>query len=404
MFRRRQKQVVITDDARITELLTRGVDEIITEDSLAGKLHSGRQLRVKLGVDPTSPHLHLGRSVPLLKLRDFQELGHQVIFIVGDFTGVIGDTSDKDGERPMLSPEEVKHNQQTYFEQVGKLIDLDKAEFRYNSEWLGKLTYHDIGEQADQFSVTDFIARENIKRRLEAGTRISLREVLYPLMQGYDSVAVNADIEIGGVDQRFNLLAGRTLQRHFGQEPQEVIMTTFPVLGFDGKKMSSSWGNTINFSDTPNDMYGKVMRVHDELIETYLYTLTRMPLEEVVVLVDAMKDGNPRDVKMRLAREVVTLYHNKEVAQRAEEQFIETFSEGGLPDTIEKLSVHSGSLLRDILVEHGIVPSHSQARRLITEGALSYPEKNTTVSDPNEKITETAIVKVGKHRFVKLVV
>src|ERR1035437_6652152 len=231
----------------IEELLTRGVSEIIGKKELEDKLHLGKPLRIKLGIDPTSPNLHLGRSIPLLKLRDFQKLGHIVVFIIGDFTGIIGDTSDQDAERPMLTKEIIDENQKTYFEQVGKIIDLSKAEFHHNSDWLEKLTYREIGEQADCFSVSDFVARENIAKRLEEGKRVSLREVLYPLMQGYDSVAIKADIELGGNDQRFNLLAGRKLQEKYGQEPQSIIMGPL-IEGLDGRKMSSSWGNTINVS------------------------------------------------------------------------------------------------------------------------------------------------------------
>ncbi len=213
-----------TDPKKIEELLTRGVDEVIDKKNLEAKLKSGKKLRIKLGTDPTSPNIHIGRSIPLLKLRDFQELGHQIVFIVGDFTGVIGDTSDKDSERPMLTREKVEANLQGYFEQAAKIIDIRECEKYYNSEWLGKLTYHEIGTQADQFSVAEFIARENIRKRLDAGTRVSLREMLYPLMQGYDSVAIKADVELGGTDQRFNLLAGRKLQEFYGQSAQDIIM------------------------------------------------------------------------------------------------------------------------------------------------------------------------------------
>src|SRR3989338_4990264 len=257
-----------TDDKKINELLTRGVEEIIGREYLEAQLKSGKKLRVKLGIDPTSPHLHIGRSIPLLKMRDFQELGHQLVFIVGDATGVIGDTSDKDSERPMLEQKQVKENMKQYVAEAGKIIDMSKCEVRHNSEWLGKLGYGEIGAQADLFSLHEFNARENIKRRLDAGTRVSLRELLYPLMQGYDSVAIKADVELGGTDQRFNLLAGRTLQQAYKQAPQHIIMG--PLLeGTDGRKMSSSWGNTINLTDTPNDMYGKTMRVPDNLIIKY---------------------------------------------------------------------------------------------------------------------------------------
>jgi tyrosyl-tRNA synthetase len=265
---------------KIDELLTRGVEEIIDVEHLKKKLESGKQLRVKLGIDPTSANIHLGRSIPLLKLRDFQELGHQIVFIVGDATGVIGDTSDKDSERPMLTRADVEQNLKQYKEQVGKILDLNKIEFRYNSEWLNTLSYDEIGEHANVFSLAEFISRDNIRRRLEAGTRVSLRELLYPLMQGYDSVAIKADVELGGTDQRFNLLAGRTLQAHFGQEPQDILMNPL-VAGTDGRKMSSSWGNTVNLTDEPNDMFGKIMSVPDELIIEYFTYMTRVPLAEV---------------------------------------------------------------------------------------------------------------------------
>ncbi|HLD27626.1 MAG TPA: tyrosine--tRNA ligase, partial [Patescibacteria group bacterium] len=267
---------IITDSAKIKELLERGVDEVIDKDSLAKELATGRRLRVKLGIDPTSPRLHLGRSIPLLKLKDFQELGHQIIFIVGDFTGVIGDTSDKDSERPMLSPALIKQNMKDYVRQAGKIINLKKCEIKYNSQWLKKLTYDKTGEQADQFSLAEFMARENIKKRLDEGRRVSLREVLYPLMQGYDSVAIRADVELGGTDQRFNLLAGRRLQEYFGQKPQNILMT--PLMeGTDGRKMSSSWGNTIDLTDEPAEMFGKVMSITDDLIIKYFTLATRAP-------------------------------------------------------------------------------------------------------------------------------
>ncbi|MDP2918004.1 MAG: tyrosine--tRNA ligase, partial [bacterium] len=254
-----------TDSQKIKEVLTRGVAEVIDARHLEARMRKGEKLRVKLGIDPTSPNLHLGRSIPLLKLRDFQELGHQVVFIIGDFTGLIGDTSDKNAERPMLEKKTVESNMKTYLAQAGKILDTKKFEFRYNSEWLGKLNYQEIGEQADLFSVVEFINRENIKKRLNENKRVSLREMLYPLMQGYDSVAIKADVELGGTDQRFNLLAGRKMQEHFNQKPQDILMNNL-IAGLDGRKMSSSWGNVINISDPPAEMFGKIMSMHDDLI------------------------------------------------------------------------------------------------------------------------------------------
>src|SRR3989344_579826 len=390
-----------TNPTKIQELLERGVDEAIDKKSLEKKLKSGKVLRVKLGIDPTSPKLHLGRSIPLLKMRDFQELGHQLVFIVGDFTGVIGDTSDKDSERPMLAGEIIKKNMKDYAKQAGKIIDLKKCEVRYNSRWLKDLTYDKIGEQADQFSLAEFIARENIKKRLDAGKRVSLREVLYPLMQGYDSVAVKADVELGATDQRFNLLAGRELQRHFGQEPQDVIMNPL-VEGLDGRKMSSSWGNTINLTAEPADMYGKVMSMRDEEILTYFTLCTRVPMSRVELMKDLFNQTeiSPRDAKMELAREIVTLYHAADAAQKAEEAFVSTFQKGAVPDEVDEVVRAEGETYADALVRAGVVASKAELSRLLSAGAVS--DANT--GEKYEKLPTGAgtTLKIGKRRFVKL--
>lgn len=389
-----------TDPHKIEELLTRGVAEVIHIDDLRAKLASGKQLRVKLGIDPTSPNLHVGRAVTLLKLRDFQELGHQVVFIVGDFTAVIGDTSDKESERPMLARETIEENKRSYLEQVGKLLDLDRAEFRYNSEWLGPLGYNEIGEHADLFSIADFIARDNIKRRLDAGKRVSLREVLYPLMQGYDSVAVRADVELGGTDQRFNLLAGRTLQEHFGQEPQNIVISPL-INGLDGRKMSSSWGNTINLTAPPEDMYGKVMSMHDDEIATYFMICTRIPRTEVEEIGRALAAGeNPRDAKMRLAREIVTLYHSAEAAAQAEATFVQTFQKGVIPEDIDTVVRAKGETYADALVRTGTVASKTELTRLLKAGGV----RDAATGEKYEMLPDApgAVLKIGKRRFVRL--
>jgi len=392
------------DVQKIEELLNRGVDEVIGDDALRASLEAGKKLTIKLGVDPTSPHLHLGRTVPLLKLRDFQELGHNIVFVVGDFTGVIGDTSDKESERPMLDEETIETNKERYFKQVGMLVDLDKAEFRYNSEWLGTLTYKEVGEHANQFSVADFIARDNIKRRLDAGKRVSLREVLYPLMQGYDSVELKADVEVGGSDQRFNMLAGRTLQEHFNQAPQAVITNPL-IAGTDGRKMSSSWGNTINLTDEPNDMYGKVMRVHDNLIIEYFTLLTRVPLGDVEQLRAGLEHGDlhPRDVKMQLAHAIVSLYHGDTVADEAQHVFQHVFQEQQIPDDIPEVSVASGTALVEVLMDAGVVASKSEWRRLVEGGAVKgVGDATAVVSDTTCVVTEPSTYKIGKRRFVRI--
>ena len=377
---------VSIDEAKIDALLSRGVAEVIVKELLKKKLLSGKRLRIKLGIDPTSPDLHIGRAVPLLKLRDFQELGHQIVFIVGDFTGIIGDTSDKDSERPMLASAVIEKNKKTYFDQVGSLLDLSRAEFRYNSEWLAPLTYREIGEHADLFSVADFIARENIRDRLDAGKRVSLREVLYPLMQGYDSVAVRADVELGGTDQKFNLLAGRTLQQKYNQKPQNIIMNPL-IEGLDGRKMSSSWGNTINLNASPADMYGKVMSMADEQVETYFTLCTRVPAVEIREIIK----GHPRDAKARLAKEITTLYHGKTAAEKATAGFMK-------PDDAPEISVSKGTNLREIVDSLDI--SMSELRRLVEQGAIEEVggKKFSTI----DAELRNATLKIGKHRFLKI--
>ncbi|PIZ93438.1 MAG: tyrosine--tRNA ligase [Candidatus Magasanikbacteria bacterium CG_4_10_14_0_2_um_filter_41_10] len=390
---------ISTDRDKITELLTRGVEEIIDRKHLLERLESGKELRVKLGIDPTSPNLHLGRSIPLLKLRDFQELGHKVVFIVGDATGVIGDTSDKDSERPMLTREDVEKNLESYKEQVGKILDLEKTEFRHNSEWLNKLSYEEIGEHANVFSVSEFISRDNIRRRLEAGTRVSLREVLYPLMQGYDSVAIEADVELGGTDQRFNLLAGRTLQSHFGQEAQDIIMNPL-VAGTDGRKMSSSWGNTVNLIDAPDDMFGKIMSVPDDLIIPYFTYMTRVPMSEVEEYTKAMKDGgNPRDYKMLLGKAIVSFYHSAEDAEKAEANFISTFSNKQVPDDMPELAPTSANIV-DVLIEAGFATSKGDARRAIDGNGVRI--NDDVVSSYEMEVKAGDVVNKGKRHFVRI--
>ncbi len=388
-------------------LLFRSVAEGIGTERLEARLQKGEKLRIKFGVDPTSPNLHLGRAVPILKLRDFQQAGHTIVFIIGDFTGVIGDTSDKESERPMLARETVEENLKTYFAQAGKLLDLEKTEMHRNSEWLGKLSYSEIGEHADAFSVSDFISRENIKKRLDAGKRVSLREVLYPLMQGYDSVAVRADVEIGGTDQRFNLLAGRALQERAGQEPQAILMNPL-IMGTDGRKMSSSWGNTINLTDEPEDMYGKVMSVHDELVTSYFMCCTRIPLQELEDIQSGFVDGtlHPKEAKMRLAREIVTLYHGEGEARHAEAMFVRTFQEGGVPDDIEAIATQKNTPLIEAVLFAKIVESKGEWRRLVEGGGVHRVDqgKDETISDVQALVTETLILRIGKRRFVKIVV
>jgi len=388
-----------TDSKKITELLSRGIEEVIDKSQLEKKLKSGKQLRIKLGIDPTSPNIHIGRAVPLFKLRDFQKLGHKIVLIIGDFTGVIGDTSDKDSERPMLTEKEVKQNLKSYIQQAEKVIDIKKCEVHYNSEWLGKLDYHEIGRQANVFSLNEFISRENIKKRLDAGKHISLRELLYPLMQGYDSVAIKADVEIGGTDQRFNLLAGRELQRYYGQEPQDII--TNPLIeGLDGRKMSSSWGNTINLFDSANEMFGKVMSLKDELIIKYFTLTTRVNLAEIEKYQKELTSGNPRDYKIKLAFEIVRFYHSEGDAKKAQEYFIKTFSKKETPDTMPEIKPSNYDIIT-AMVDSGLSPTKSEARRVIEQKGVRLNE--AVVDDIKKTIQKGDVIQKGKRFFVRII-
>lgn len=393
---------VVTDVKKIDELLTRGVSEVIDSSDLRDQLLSGRQLTVKLGIDPTSPHLHLGRSVPLLKLRDFQELGHKVVFLVGNATGVIGDTSDKDAERPMLSHDDIAENMRLYTEQAAKIVDIDAAKIVYNADWLNPLGYKEIGHHADAFSLHEFIQRDNIKKRLDAGKRVSLRELLYPLMQGYDSVALEADVELGGTDQRFNLLAGRVLQEQAGQRPQNVVMTNL-ILGTDGRKMSSSWGNTITLTDAPREMGEKIMNMPDEVVSLYFEHCTRTPIDEVARIL-ALDD--PREHKRYLAEAIISFYHDAETAVQESAYLQAKFIDKSVSadDVADTHSCAVGDALLDVLVASGGATSKGDARRKIQQGGVSLD---------GEKVLDAAyvlasgdngkVLKVGKKFFVKIV-
>lgn len=396
---------IATDKKTIDEILERGVAEVIQKDSLRAKLLSGKKLRIKYGIDPTSANIHLGRAVSLLKLRDFQNLGHTIVFIVGDFTGVIGDTSDKDSERPMLTKKEVKENMKSYIAQAKKILSPKNLEIHYNSKWLGKLRYDEIGEQADAFSLADFISRENIKKRLESGSRISLREVLYPLMQGQDSVAIKADLEIGGTDQKFNMLAGRRLQERSKQKPQDILMTNL-IEGTDGRKMSSSWGNTIDLLDEPQNMFGKVMSLNDSLIVKYFIHCTRVSMEEVKTIEQSLKGNtvNPRDAKLKLAEEITALYHGKKKAEQVRNDFINTFAKRGAPTDLKEKIVVRGTELREVVIALDLVASKTEWRRLIDQRAVENTETGEIIQDQGFKIEQNGIFKIGKKRFLKIAV
>lgn len=396
-----KKVEVNTDEKKINDLLTRGVEDVLVRESLVSRLKSGEQLRIKLGVDPTSANIHLGRAIVIRKLRDFQRLGHKVIFLVGDFTAQIGDPSDKLEKRPMLTTEKIKENLKTYKEQVGKIIDLNKAEFVFNSSWLSKLTFKEVAELAESFSVSQMTSRRNFKERLDRGDEVSLREFLYPIMQGYDSVALKSDVELGGFDQLFNLKAGRTIQKHFGMKEQDIL-TTSMLDGTDGRKMSSSWGNVIAINDSADEMFGKVMSVRDELIEKYFILCTDVSLEDISEIMKKVSEGgNPKDAKLRLAKEIVALYHNEKESDKAEENWVKTFSEGGVPDEVQEVFVGVNEKFSEIVLNNNLVSSNSDWKRLVEQGGVSLDGEKIT--DPNMEV-KSGVLKIGKKKFLKIIV
>lgn len=385
-------------DEVVKELLTRGVTNIVEKKSLEKALKSGKKLRIKLGIDPTGPKIHIGRAFTLWKLKQFQDMGHKIVMIIGDFTGQIGDASDKQAERQVLSTDDIKKNMETYEAQIGKILDMRKVEIRYNSEWLGKLSAQDLVSEAMNFTVAQMIERDNYWERFKAKKPIGLHEILYPIFQGYDSVAVKADVEIGGNDQLFNLLAGRVVQKKHNQEQQNIM--TFDLLeGTDGRKMSTSYGNCIYIEDKPSEMYGEVMSIKDDLIERYFTLATDLPASDVK---KTMKKG-PRDAKGILAYEIVKRYHGEKEAKKAEKDFKTKFVKKEVPDDIPEVKlVKLTQPLVDIMVEQKLATSKSEARRLIEQGGVKIDgaviEEREAVIEP----TKGMIIQVGKRKFVRV--
>ncbi len=392
-----------TNEKKVQEILTRGVEEIFVEEDLKNKLLSGKQLRIKLGIDPTSPFIHLGRAVTLRKLKAFQDLGHQIVLIIGDYTAKIGDPSDKLEKRPMLTDKDIKNNLKKYLEQIALVLNMKKVEVRYNSAWLKKMSIFEIGELLECFTVQQMSKRRNFKERLDAGNDIFMVEFMYPALQGYDSVVVKADVEIGGFDQLFNLKAGRTVQKRYGQTQQDII-TLQMLEGTDGRKMSSSWGNIISIIDTPEDMFGKIMALKDELILKYFLLATETDLEEIKNIKDKLEKGeNPIVFKKMLAQEVITLYHNKSKAIKAQENWEAIFSKKEIPEDVPEFIVNDGELLMDIFVKENIVSSKGDYRRLVEEGAITNLSTDTKVEDTKGVVSE-GVYRIGKKRFCKIVI
>ena len=392
----------LVDEAKIEELLTRGVEDIFIKEEFKKDLMSGRVLRVKLGIDPTGPKIHLGRAIPLRKLRELQRMGHQAVLVVGDFTAQIGDASDKTEKRPMLTRAQIDENIKDYKNQIGKIIDISKTEFVYNNDWLSKLSFSDVVKMMDCFTVQQMLARRNFKERYDAGKEISLREFLYPMMQGYDSVEIKSDVELGGFDQLFNVKAGRIMQEHFGMPKQHIMVGTM-LEGTDGRKMSTSWENVITIVDEPFDMFGKLMSVRDELVVKYFTLCTDLSLVEIAAIEKELADGsNPRDIKMRLATEIVTMYHDEKQASLAKNSWVETFSKGGVPDTIPEIVTTGDKDLADVLIEEGVVTSKTDWRRLVEDGAVA-DVSGAVVTDAKVKAYNVTL-KIGKKRFIKIIV
>ncbi len=390
---------------KINAIFDHNTEEAIVKEDLEKKLNSGKKLRIKLGCDPSRPDLHLGHSIVLRKLKKFQDLGHQVVFIIGDYTGMIGDPSGKSKARPALSAEKVKENAKSYFKQVGKILDIKKTEIRYNSEWFSKLSFEDILTLTGKFTVARILERDDFSKRLKSGIDIGVNEIMYPIMQAYDSIMIGADVEIGGTDQKFNMLAGRGLQKKM-EKPQQNILTCPLLVGLDGKeKMSKSLDNYIGITENPNSMFGKIMSISDDMIFYYFKLLTDISKKEFDSIEKDLKGTlkNPRDLKVKLAKEIITIYHNKKSAEKAEEEFNKIFRDKQKPTDIMEWKMENGKWkMADLLVELKIVSSKSDARRLIKQGGVKIDD---IVQKEFEKIIEVKnrmIAQVGKRRFIKI--
>jgi len=389
--------------SEISLLLDRGVVDVIVKDDLVAKLKAGKKLRVKLGIDPTGDRIHLGRTIPLRKLKQFQDHGHHIILVIGDFTGMIGDPSDKDATRKMLTKEDVEKNMKDYKRQIGKILNLDKTEFAYNSSWLSKLSFKDVIELASNFTVQQMIVRDLFKKRLDEGKPISIHEFMYPLMQGYDSVAINADVELGGTDQTFNLLAGRTLQKAFGQEPQNILTT--PMLnGTDGRKMSTSWGNVITIEDEFNKMYGKLMSISDEMIKPYMQLCTDIPDEEINEDFQSIESGsvNPMIIKKKLAFNITTQFHGSEKANLAAEEFQKQVQKKEIPDDIMEYKLEDPEASIPDLINSALKLTKSEVKRLMEQSGLTVNGEKVTDFRVSFHFNDGDIIKVGKRKYLSI--
>ncbi len=400
----------MSDYKQDLELIQKGAEEILLLDELEQRLKLGKPLRIKFGMDPTAPDLHLGHTVPLNKLRQFQSLGHKILFLIGDFTAMIGDPTGKNVTRQPLSNEQIKINAQTYEKQVFKILDPQKTEVVFNSTWMKQLGSEGLIKLAAKYNVARMLEREDFKNRYKNGESIAIHEFLYPLVQGYDSVAMQADVELGGTDQKFNLLVGRELQKHYGQTPQVVL--TMPLLeGTDGvHKMSKSLGNYIGIDEPAKDIFGKIMSISDDLMWRYFDLVSDKTPEAINKLKSSVNDGaNPRDIKFILAEEIITRFHNQQEATSAKEGFIAQFQQGAMPEDIPEISItvpagHNELLITNLLKSAGLVPSITEGQRMIDAGAVRID--GVKIEDKALKITpgQTNIYQVGKRKFAKVTV
>jgi tyrosyl-tRNA synthetase len=394
--------------AQAIETIRRGCDELIVEEELVRKLATGRKLRVKLGLDPTAPDLHLGHTVVINKLRHFQDLGHQVQFLIGDFTGMIGDPTGKNQTRPPLSREQILANAQTYRDQVFRILDPAKTQILFNSEWSDKLGAEGMIRLASRYTVARLLERDDFSKRMKSNLPIAVHELLYPLMQGYDSVAMKADVELGGTDQKFNLLVGRELQKQYGQEPQIII--TMPLLeGLDGReKMSKSLGNYVGIAEPPREIFGKLMSISDDLMWRYVELLSFEPLATVKKWKDEVAAGaNPRDVKARFAREIVARFHGEHAAAAAEADFAQRFREGAVPDDMPEVTVKApagGIPVGQLLKQAGLTPSASEAQRMVEQGGVKVNGERVSDWTLRFPAGDVLVVQVGKRRFARVTV
>lgn len=383
------------------ELLTRAISDIVPRKLAEEKLKSGKPLRLYFGIDPTGTKLHLGHSVPLRKMRAFQDAGHHVILLIGSFTAMIGDPTGRDEMRQALTSEDVKHNFKTYLEQAKKILDIKRLEVRYNHEWLEKLSFKDVLGLTGHFTVKQMLQRDMFKKRIKEDAPISVTEFMYPLMVGYDSVVLDVDIELGGNDQLFNMLAGRTLQAAFGKR-DKFVLTSKLIEGTDGRKMSKTYNNCVFLDDTPDEMYGRLLSMPDNLIPLYMECCTDISMAEVKKAEKSLKDEseNPKNLKMRLAREIVTMYHSAEAAEAAEANFENIFKNKGVPEDMPEYKAKKGESLIDALLSSGSVTSKGEARRLIEQGGIKFNDVPVTSIEAK---AEQGIVKVGKRRFLRIV-